>query len=310
LLRESVDTACARCFDLAGAVTVTGALLLLVYAIAEAPAAGWTSVQTIGLLLASAALLALFGLIEARSPGPLVPLRIFRSRALVGGNLVLLTAGMAIDGTLLIVTLYAQDVLGYSAIQFGLMTAVLTVMSVIGAYTAQAVVTRTGLRRVGVAGMVLVAAACLLLTQVSVNGSYFEDIFLGLLFFRTGLGAAFVASQIAALAGVAEEESGLAAGLVDSSFNIGGALGIAILSSVAVSRADDALRGVGREAELSAMTEGFQTAFAVAVGLAAFGALLAVLLFRPHGLVEDPMERPERLDRQFNVKSIEKDGGK
>jgi len=288
LLRESVDTACARCFDLAGAVTVTAALLLLVYAIAEAPAAGWASLQTIGLLLASAALLALFARIETRSPGPLVPLRIFRSRALVGGNLVLLTAGMAIDGTLLIVTLYAQDVLGYSAVQFGLMTAVLTVMSVIGAYTAQAVVTRTGFRRVGVAGMVLVGAACLLLTQVSVDGSYFEDIFLGLLVFGTGLGAAFVASQIAALAGVADEESGLAAGLVDSSFNIGGALGIAILSTVAVSRSDDALSGIGREAELRAMTEGFQTAFAVAVGIAAVGAVLAVLLFRAQGLVESP----------------------
>jgi EmrB/QacA subfamily drug resistance transporter len=288
LLRESVNTACARCFDLAGAVTVTSALLLLVYAIAEAPATGWASVQTIGLLLASAALLALFGLIEARSPGPLVPLGIFRSRALVGGNLVLLTAGMAIDGTLLIVTLFAQDVLGYSAVQFGLMTAVLTVMSVIGAYTAQAIVTKTGFRRVGAAGMVLVGAACLLLTQVSVDGSYFEDIFFGLLVFGTGLGAAFVASQIAALAGVAEEESGLAAGLVDSSFNIGGALGIAILSTVAVTRADDALSGVGREAELRAMTEGFQTAFAVAVGIAAVGALLAVLLFRPRGLVESP----------------------
>ena len=288
LLRESVDAACARCFDLAGAITVTGALLLLVYAIAEAPAAGWASVQTIGLLLASAALLALFGRIEARSPGPLVPLRIFRSRALVGGNLVLLTAGMAIDGTLLIVTLYAQDVLGYSAVQFGLMTAVLTVMSVIGAYTAQAIVTRTGFRRVGVAGMALVGAACLLLTQVSVDGSYFEDIFLGLLVFGTGLGAAFVAAQIAALAGVAEEESGLAAGLVDSSFTIGGALGIAILTAVAVSRADDALSGLGREAELHAMTEGFQTAFAVAVGVAVLGAFLAVLLFRPRGPIESP----------------------
>jgi EmrB/QacA subfamily drug resistance transporter len=288
LLRESVDTACARCFDLAGAVTVTAALLLLVYGIAEAPAAGWASVQTIGLLLASAALLALFVRIEAHSPAPLVPLRIFRSRALVGGNLVLLTAGMAIDGTLLIVTLYAQGVLGYSAVQFGLMTAVLTAMSVIGAYTAQAVVTRTGFRRVGVSGMVLVGAGCLLLTQVSVDGSYFEDIFLGLLVFGTGLGAAFVASQIAALAGVAEEESGLAAGLVDSSFNIGGALGIAILSTVAVSSADDVLSGVGHEAELRAMTEGFQTAFAVAVGVAALGALLAVLLFRARGPVENP----------------------
>jgi MFS family permease len=145
--------------------------------------------------------------------------------------------------------------------------------------------------------MVLVGAACLLLTQVSVDGSYFEDIFLGLLVFGTGLGAAFVASQIAALAGVAEEESGLAAGLVDSSFNIGGALGIAILSTVAVSRADNALSGVGREAELRALTEGFQTAFAVAVGVAALGAFLAVLLFRPRTRTETPpVEAESALD--------------
>jgi MFS family permease len=288
LLRESIDTSCVRCFDIAGAATVTAALLLLIYGIAEAPEAGWTGPQTIALLAASGALLALFALIEARSPGPLVPLRIFRSRALIGGNLVLLTAGMSIDGMLLILTLYAQDVLGYSTVQFGLMTAVMTVMSVIGAYTAQAVVTRTGLRRVGAAGMVLIGTACLLFTQVSVDGSYWPGVFFGLLLFGTGLGAAFVASQIAALAGVAEQESGLAAGLVDSSFNIGGALGIAILSTVAVSRADDALNGVGREAELRAMTEGFQAAFAVAVGVAALGALLAVLLFRPRALIETP----------------------
>jgi MFS family permease len=135
--------------------------------------------------------------------------------------------------------------------------------------------------------MVLVGTGCLLLTQVSADGSYFEDIFLGLLVFGTGLGAAFVASQIAALAGIADEESGLAAGLVDSSFNIGGALGIAILSTVAASSAD-VVSGVGHEAELRAMTEGFQTAFAVAVGVAALGALLAVLLFRPRALIESP----------------------
>jgi EmrB/QacA subfamily drug resistance transporter len=280
LLPESIDPACPRSFDLAGAATVTAALVLLIYGITGAPAAGWTSPRTIALLTASASLLALFGLVEARSRGPLVPLRIFRSRALIGGNLVLLTAGMSVDGILLIVTMYAQEVLGYSTLQFGLMTAVLTVMSVVGAYSAQAVVTRTSFRWVGVAGMALVGTACLLLTQVSVEGSYWPDLFFGLLIFGTGLGAAFVASQIAALAGVADQESGLAAGLVDSSFNIGGALGIAVLSTVAVSRADDVQTGAGRANELQALTDGYQAAFAVAVGIAALGVLLALVLFR------------------------------
>jgi MFS family permease len=278
LLPESVDEECVRCFDLAGAATVTTAVLLLVAGISEAPDAGWTDPRTLVFLGASAALLALFRRIEQRSPSPLVPLRIFRSRPLVGGNVVLLTAGMCIEGMLLIVTLYAQEVLGYSTIQFGLMTAVMTVMSVIGAYSAQALVGRIGLRPVGAAGMLLIAAACLLLTQVSANGSYLDDIFWGLLVFGAGLGAAFVASQIAALSDVAERESGLAAGLVDSSFNIGGALGLAILSSVAVARTDAVGGGVSPDAGLQALTEGFQAAFLVAVGLGLLGLFAALAL--------------------------------
>jgi MFS family permease len=154
------------------------------------------------------------------------------------------------------------------------------VMSVAGAMSGQALVTRVGLRPVALTGMILVGLACLYLTQVSVNGSYFADVFLGLLVFGFGLGATFVASQIAGLSGVAEQESGLAAGLVDSSFNIGSALGIAILTTVAVTRTDDLLAGGDQSVDPAfAMTEGFQTAFLVAVGIAAFGALLAVLLF-------------------------------
>jgi Na+/melibiose symporter-like transporter len=193
---------------------------------------------------------------------------------------VLLIAGMSVDGMLLIVTLYAQEVLGYSTLQFGLMTAVMTVMSVIGAYSAQGIVTRVGFRGVGAGGLALVGGGCLLLTRVSAAGSYGSDILFGLLLFGAGLGAAFVASQIAALADVPEQESGLAAGLVDSSFNIGGALGVAILTTVAVSQAGD-VGGLSREARLTAMTAGFQSAFVVAVGIAALGVVLALLLFRP-----------------------------
>jgi MFS family permease len=259
LLPESVDPDCVRCFDLAGAVTVTAGVLALVLAIAEAPDAGWGSPPTIGLLAGSVALLATLVRIEARSLGPLVPLRIFRSRSLIGGNLVLLTAGMCVDGMLVIATLYAQNVLGYSTIQFGLMTAVMTVMSAFGAYTAQNLVGRVGPRPVALAGMTLIGSACVLFTQVSVNGNYLDDLFVGFLLFGPGLGAAFVASQIAALAGVAEHESGLAAGLVDSAFHVGSALGIAIVTTVAVARTEDQLAGgVG---ERAALTEGFQSAF-------------------------------------------------
>ena len=183
LLPESVDPDCVRCFDVAGAVTVTSGVLALVLAIAEAPDAGWGSPQTIGLLAGSAGLLVTFVWIEARSTGPLVPLRIFRSRSLIGGNLVLLTAGMCVDGMLVIATLYAQNVLGYSTIQFGLMTAVMTVTSVVGAYTAQNLVGKLGPQPVAIAGMTLIGSACVLFTQVSVNGSYLDDLFVGFLLF-------------------------------------------------------------------------------------------------------------------------------
>jgi EmrB/QacA subfamily drug resistance transporter len=278
LLPESRAPVSRRVYDLAGAVTITAALVLLVYAVSEAPEAGWTGAQTIGSIAAAIALLAAFVRIEAGSASPLVPLRIFRSPTLVGGNLVLLTAGAALDGMLIIVTLYAQEVLGYSTVQFGLGVAVLTVMSVAGAVGGQALVTRVGLRPVALGGMLLVGGACLVLTQVSVDGSYFGDVFLGLLLFGAGLGATFVAAQIAGLSGVAEQESGLAAGLVDSSFNVGSALGIAVLSSVAIARTEDALAG-GRADAAVAMTEGFQAAFLVALGIAMLGALLALGLF-------------------------------
>jgi EmrB/QacA subfamily drug resistance transporter len=279
LLPESRVLVARGVYDVAGAVTITAALVLLVYAVSEAPDAGWVGVQTIGSIAAAGALIASFVHIEARSVAPLVPLRIFRSRTLVGGNLVLLTAGAALDGMLIIVTLYAQEVLGYSTVQFGLGVAVLTVMSVAGAVSGQALVTRVGLRPVALSGMILVAAACLVLTQVSVDGSYFADVFLGLLLFGTGLGATFVAAQIAGLSGVAEQESGLAAGLVDSSFNVGSALGIAVLSTIAVARTNDVLAGEDPPTSTAlAMTEGFQTAFLAALGIAALGALVALVL--------------------------------
>jgi Na+/melibiose symporter-like transporter len=257
LLPESRPPARRRVYDLAGAVTSTAALVLLVYAVSEAPDVGWASWQTLGSLAAAAVLGAAFVRIEGRSAAPLVPLRIFRSRTLVGGNLVLLTAGAALDGMLIIVTLYAQEVLGYSTVQFGLGVAALTVMSVAGAVSGQALVARIGLRPVALTGMILVGAACLVLTQVSVEGSYFGDLFLGLLLFGAGLGATFVAAQIAGLSGVAEQESGLAAGLVDSSFTIGSALGIALMSTVAVARTENLLAGPDPPTSAAlALTEG------------------------------------------------------
>jgi len=269
LLRESRGAVRERAYDVTGAVTVTAALVALVYAVVEAPDAGWGAAQTLGLLAAATVLLALFAVVETRSAAPLVPLRIFRSRTLVGGNLVLGTLGMVAFGMSLIVSLYAQQVLGFSAIEFGLGTAVMTVGAVLGSTIGQAVVTRIGFRAVAAAGFALTGAGCLLLTQVSAGGTYLSDIFPGLLVFGPGLGATYVAASVATLAGVAERESGLASALNNAAFQIGGALGTAVVTSVAVASADG-------------LADGFRSAFAAAALFPALGFVLAILLLRVH----------------------------
>jgi EmrB/QacA subfamily drug resistance transporter len=278
LLQESRDRGGRRRFDVAGAVTITAALVALVYAVVEAPEAGWADGQTLGLLGLSAALIAVFAWIEARSVAPLAPLRIFRSRALVGGNLVLFALGMLAFGMPFILTQYAQQVLEWSPVEFGLGSVVMPVGAAIGSTVGQALAGKRGVRSIVVASMVPLALGCLLLTQVSVGGSYLGDVFFGLLVFGPGLGAAYVAGSIASLAGVRESEAGLASGLNNSSFQIGGAVGVAILSTVAVSQADGA-------EPLAALTNGFQSAFATAIIFAALGLVVALLLL---GKVREP----------------------
>jgi EmrB/QacA subfamily drug resistance transporter len=291
LLRESKAATARRSYDPAGALTITGALALLVYAIVEAPNTGWGDPQTILLLAGSAALLAAFALIESRQRAPLVPLRIFRSRTIVGANAVMLVFGMLPYGLGFVLTLYAQQVLGYSAVKFGLTSLVFPAMAAVGSIFGQAVVLRVGFRPVAAVGMALMGAGALLLTQVSVGGSYFGDIFFGLLVFGPGVGLAFVTASIAALAGVPERESGLASGLSNTAFQIGAALGVAMVTTVAVSRTDD-YRATNTDANpLVALTEGFQSAFLAVAVLAGIGVALALLLLgRSRGV---PQAQPE-----------------
>jgi EmrB/QacA subfamily drug resistance transporter len=271
LLRESRAVAGRRRFDVAGAVTITAALVALVYAVVEAPQAGWGDPQTLGLLGLAAVLTATFAGIESRSAAPLAPLGVLRSRSLVGGNLVLLALGTMAFGVPFILTQYAQEILGWSPVQFGLASLVMPVTAVIGTFTAQAVAMRGGVRRVAVVAMALTGLGSLLLTQVSVGGTYLGDVFFALLLLGPGVGAAYVAGSIASLTGVAETEAGLASGLNNASFQIGGAVGVAILSTVGVSGAHGA-------DPLAALTDGFRSAFAVAIVIAALGAVAAALL--------------------------------
>jgi EmrB/QacA subfamily drug resistance transporter len=293
LLRESRATTARRSYDPAGALTSTGGLALLVYALVEAPDTGWGGARTILLLAGSAVLLAAFALIESRHPAPLVPLRFLRSRTLVGANAVMLLNGTLAVGMPFVLTLYAQQVLGYSAVKFGLSSVVLALSVTVGAIVAQAAVLKVGFRPVAATGMALMGAGSLLLTQVSVGGSYFGDIFFGLLVFGPGVGLAFVTATVAALAGVAEHESGLASGLSNTALQIGGALGVAIVTTVAVSRSEDYLAANEGASPLVVLNEGFQAAFLACVVLAGIGVAIALaLLGRPR---KAPQERLEAL---------------
>jgi MFS family permease len=291
LLRESRGSLTRRSYDPAGALTITGALVLLVYAVVKAPDAGWGDARTILPLAGSAVLLAAFALIESRHHAPLVPLSILRSRTLAAANAVTVLIGTVAVGMPFVLTLYAQRVLGYSALRFGVSSVVLAVAATAGAITGQAAVLRVGFRPVAATGMALMDAGSLVLTQVSVGGSYFPDIFSGLLLCGLGIGLAFVTATVAALAGVAEHEAGLASGLSNTSLQIGTALGVAIVSTVAVSRSAGYLAANKGANPFVVLTEGYQSAFVACAVLAGIGLALALLLpGRPRKATHD---RPE-----------------
>jgi MFS family permease len=291
LLRDSRDRARDRAFDAAGALTITAALVILVYAITQVPDVGWASVQTIGPLAASAALIGLFAVVETRAIAPLLPLRVLRSRALIGGNVIMLIAGLAVDGMLFTLTLYAQLVLGYSAVQFGLTLMVMTLASIAGSYGAQYVVTRLGFRPVAAAGLTLIGAGCLLLSHVSVNGTFVADLLPGLLIFGVGMGAAFVSGSIASFAGVEQRDAGVASGLQNTSFTVGTALGVAILSTVATARTAHLGNSAAHDV---ALTAGYRSAFTAAVVVVAAGLVAAMTLSHTRSSGEKPHDNAER----------------
>jgi len=278
LLRESRGSLARRSYDPAGALTITGALVLLVYAVVKAPGAGWGDVRTTLPLAGSAVLIAAFALIESRHHAPLVPLRIFRSRTLASADAVTVLIGTVAVGVPFVLTLYAQQVLGYSALKFGVSSVVLAVGATCGAIAGQAAVLKAGFRPVAATGMALIGAGSLVLTQVSVHGSYFPDMFFGLLLCGLGIGLAFVTATVAALTGVAEHEAGLASGLSNTALQIGTALGVAIATTVAVSRSQDYLAANNGANPLVALTEGYRSAFLACAVLAGIGLALALLL--------------------------------
>ena len=282
LIAESRAESETRHFDTAGAVSVTAGLSILVYALVDANDAGWGSTQTLGLLAVSAALLAAFVAIELRSAKPLVPFRIFRLRTLTGANVVGVLLGASLFSMFFFITLYMQQVLGYSPIHAGLSYLPLALAIMGASVVASQLVTRIGFKPVLATGMGLIAVALVWFSQVSVGGGFLTDILGPSLLAATGLGFGFVTSTIAAVSGVEAREQGLASGLINTSQQIGGALGLAVLSTIAISRTDDLTASAGGDpsAITNALNEGFQAAFLGGAAIAALGFVLTLVLIR------------------------------
>jgi MFS family permease len=277
-VRESRREDVVHDYDPLGALSVTGGLIVLVYAISEAPDVGWGTSQTIGLLLVSAALLGFFLIWEWREKEPLMPLGIFRIRLVAAANFAgfLLAGGMY--GTFLLLTLYMQQVLHLSVLQTGVAFLATAGTAVVMAGPAQALTTRFGAKPVLVTGMSLLVAGCLWYTQISADGTYPVDLLPGFLAVGIGIPFAFIPITIAALAGVSAEESGLASGLINTSQQVGGAIGTAVLSTVAFTHADT-LFAEGDLPE-EAFTGGFRWGFWVAAFIWAAGLLSALIFIR------------------------------
>jgi EmrB/QacA subfamily drug resistance transporter len=247
-----------RRYDPLGAVTVTGALVLLVYAISQAPTAGWTATRTLAMLAASAALLAGFLVIETRAEAPLLPLRLFRLKTLAGSNAVSVLLGASFFAFIFIGTLYMQQVLGYSALKTGVAWLATSLTGLALAGPTQILVTRASARLVMAVGLVLTGAGSLWATQVPAHGHFWADL-AGPLFVTGGVIFAFITVSIGALAGVADHDAGIASGLLNMSQQIGGAIGVAVASTVAATHSR-LLLNQGHAAAAS-LTGGFQWAF-------------------------------------------------
>jgi EmrB/QacA subfamily drug resistance transporter len=290
LLSESRAELDHRHFDAAGATSITAALMLLVYAMTRATQHGWGTTETIGLLSASAALVVSFVVIELRSKAPLLPLRIFRLRTLTASNVSGLLLAGALFSQFFLLTLYMQQVLHYSALKTGVAYIALTLTIIGFSGVAQALVTRIGVRIVLPIGMVLSAVGLVLFAQLPVQGHYFWDLFPAFLLSGIGLAMAFVPMSIGALTGVEQSDAGVASGLINTSQQIGGAIGVAAATTIATTFTSHYVHAHPLSNALSgnALTHGFQITFYVLAGLALAGAVVAATLAesRPRVAVE------------------------
>jgi len=278
LLPESRADLGHRRFDVAGAVTVTSGLTLLVYAVVTASSHGWASATTIGLLAGAGALIAAFAVIESRSAAPLLRLSFFRNLTVTGANLAGLLMGALMFPMFVFLSLYMQQVLGYSALKTGLAFLVIAAGMIVSSGAAQGLITRAGPRAVLVAGLLGFAAAQVLFIRLPAAGSFATHLLPGFVLVAVALGLAFVGDFVASATGVSPADAGLASGLINTSQQIGGAIGLAVTTTVAADRVTALLRD-GRPPAV-AFTDGFHDAFAITAGLALAAAAVAAIFIR------------------------------
>jgi EmrB/QacA subfamily drug resistance transporter len=281
---ESTAALRHRSFDLAGSITVTAGLVTLVYAIVKTQDYGWTSGRTLGLLALAAVLLAAFAVIEQRTREPLVRLSIFATRSLAVANSAMLVVAGGMFAIFFFATLYVQQILGLSPVEAGLGFIPLTAGIVLASGLAQALIPQVGVRRVALAGTAIAAVGLLLFARVSVDGSYLSDVLPPLLVMAVGLGLTFVPLTLIATTNVAAEDAGLSSGLFNTAQQVGGALGLAILSTLAATRTSDSLDGIAgapsAHQQAGALVDGFQAAFLGGAALVALGFVLLAAFIR------------------------------
>jgi EmrB/QacA subfamily drug resistance transporter len=276
LVPESRDEHAQRSFDIAGAVSVTGGLMSLVYAIVKAETAGWGSATTLGFFALSAVLLASFVVIELRSKAPLVRLSIFRVRSLLTANVVMFLVASGMFAMFFFNTLYIQRVLGYGPLEAGLAVLPFTAGVMVSAGLASQFAPRVGVRPVAALGMIVSAFGMLLLARLPVDGSYLVDVLPALVITSLGMGAVFMPLTLIATTGLEDEDQGLASGLFNTSQQIGGALGLAILSTLAASKTTSA----GGATDPEALVTGFHWAFGGAAAFILLGLVTMLALLR------------------------------
>jgi EmrB/QacA subfamily drug resistance transporter len=280
LLRESRALMGHRHLDLAGATTSTSGLMLLVYAMTRATEHGWETPETIGLLVAAASLLVAFVAVELRSKAPLLPMRIFRLRTLATANAIAVVIGSISFSQFFLLSLYMQEVLRYSALTTGLAYIAITLTIAGGSNLAQKLVTRFGARPTLTTGLLLSAVALGLYTRLPAHGHYFWDIFPGFIIGGVGFALCFVPVTIAGLTGIHPGDSGIASGLINTTRQIGGAIGLAAVSTIAATYTSSYVNGHPGSTALggAALTHGFQIGFVALTGLALLGAVIALTL--------------------------------